>query len=281
MKINFTWSEMTKGGKILFGSIVTLLLVLIICLVVCLVRPVVTQVVPNTINDTPNEEQNNIEITDETEVGAVIDIVEETNPLVVISDTVNYYPSQREKWVVGTAGEIYIPGTQVKDRVVQWIDNSYYLDKDINGNEDINGELFIDYRNTGNYLDKNNVIYGHNMRSGLKFGTLSYLLKEDRYANDIENWYIYYNTKNLNTRFKVYSVYTIDLKTFNYIQVGFEGDEFRNFVENTKFYNQVEALKVENDNVNEDSTLLTLSTCINGGTHRLVVHAYLVDSRPV
>lgn len=283
MKINFTWSEMTKGGKILFSGIVALMLVIITCLIVYLVQPVIKQVVPNTVINEVSEETN-IKLQEDTattDIGPFIDDFVETAPLVVIDDAVNYYPSQREKWAAGVAGEIYIPNTQVKDYVVQWIDNSYYLDKNIEGNEDVNGSLFLDYRNTGSYLDKNNIIYGHNMRSGVKFGTLSALLREDRYTDDIENWYIYLNTRSLNTRFKVYSVYTIDLKTFNYIQVGFEGDEFANFVENTKYYNQLEVLKSEGENVDSDSTLLTLSTCVNGGTHRLVVHAYLVDSRPI
>ena len=50
-------------------------------------------------------------------------------------------------------------------------DNNYYLDKNFNGEKDKNGLLILDYRCDVMQSGQNLIIYGHNMRSGVMFGT--------------------------------------------------------------------------------------------------------------
>ena len=170
-------------------------------------------------------------------------------------------------------GYINIDGTDVSYTVVQADDNAYYLDKDEYGNSSESGAIFGDYRNNFSQLDRNNVIYGHNMASGKMFGTLTKMLSEDFYTEGTDT-YIQFNSKYYNNVFCVYSVYEIDLTTFNYIQTGFADDaEFRQFIETTQQFNTVQALNAVQ--VPEDTRLLTLSTCVEGGKKRLVVHGYL------
>ena len=56
--------------------------------------------------------------------------------------------------------------------VVQW-DNSFYMDHDFDGNEDVAGTLFVDSRNTLWPQDDHILIYGHNMKDGSMFGSLN------------------------------------------------------------------------------------------------------------
>ena len=63
-------------------------------------------------------------------------------------------------------GWISIDGLDINFPVAQGVDNDYYLEKDIYGKYTMYGVPFFDYRMTDfRNLHKNNVIYGHNMRS--------------------------------------------------------------------------------------------------------------------
>lgn len=59
-------------------------------------------------------------------------------------------------------GNIKITGTNIDQKLLQGTDNEYYLNHNNKKQEDINGSVFIDYRN--NFDDKKILIYGHNGR---------------------------------------------------------------------------------------------------------------------
>lgn len=69
-------------------------------------------------------------------------------------------------------GWIYSPNEIINYPVVQSDNNTYYLNKDINGNYLINGTVFADYRNNSVAQDLNYIIYGHSMNNQSMFGTL-------------------------------------------------------------------------------------------------------------
>lgn len=76
------------------------------------------------------------------------------------------------------AGWVRIPDTKVDLPVMQSKDNDYYLHRNIDGTEDINGTLFLDYRANLQKQSANYIIYGHNMKSGEMFGGLKQYLEE-------------------------------------------------------------------------------------------------------
>lgn len=70
-------------------------------------------------------------------------------------------------------GWLVIPGLEVDHPVVQTIwDNSYYLYRDFNGEENKNGTLILDAACEPFQPSPNLIIYGHKMQSGAMFGTL-------------------------------------------------------------------------------------------------------------
>ncbi len=79
-----------------------------------------------------------------------------------------------------TVGWLYIPGTKVNYPVVQASDNEYYLTRSFKGNAAKCGTLFLDFQNSVNPLDRNTIIFGHNMgsSSSLMFSTLTKYKKE-------------------------------------------------------------------------------------------------------
>ena len=70
-------------------------------------------------------------------------------------------------------GWISIPGTVIDYPIVQTTDNDYYLDQSITGTYLKSGAIFVDFRNSSNWTDRNTVIYGHNMASGEMFAQLA------------------------------------------------------------------------------------------------------------
>ncbi len=169
-------------------------------------------------------------------------------------------------------GELIINNTNINYPVVQAKDNDYYLDYDINHQKSINGWLFMDYRNDTMNLDKNNIIYGHNSYySGVMFGTLYKTANKNWYTKE-ENQIITYNSLYDNMKFKIFSIYRVP-KTSDYLKVYFANDqEFLDFV------NMITKRSIYNFNVpiNASDKILTLSTCSDNGSKRLVIHAVLI-----
>lgn len=170
-------------------------------------------------------------------------------------------------------GELIVNNTNVNYPVVQGEDNDYYLDHNINKEKNANGWIYLDYRNDSMNLDKNNIIYGHNMYySGVMFGTLYKTANASWYTNP-DNQIITYNTLYENMEFKIFSIYRVP-KTSDYLKVYFDGDE--DFLE---FIDMITKRSIYNFNVpiNADDKIITLSTCSNNGTKRLVIHAVLIN----
>lgn len=70
-------------------------------------------------------------------------------------------------------GWLKIGGTKIDYPVMSRAgDNNYYLDKNFTHQKDKNGLLILDYRSDVLAEKQNIIIYGHNMRTGVMFGTL-------------------------------------------------------------------------------------------------------------
>lgn len=65
--------------------------------------------------------------------------------------------------------------------VVLGTDNAYYLDHLVTHEPSRLGSLFADYRNQGDFSDRNTVIYGHNMQDGSMFAGLMEYKKQEVY----------------------------------------------------------------------------------------------------
>ena len=68
---------------------------------------------------------------------------------------------------------LYAPDTPIDYPVVKCRSNSYYLDRMFNRKQNPAGTLFIDMRNLPDFDDPNTLIYGHHMRDGSMFHSLT------------------------------------------------------------------------------------------------------------
>lgn len=159
------------------------------------------------------------------------------------------------------AGWIYIDDTMVDLPVMQTTDNAYYLNKNIDGAEDVNGTLFMDCRNDFTKPGSNLIIYGHNMKSGAMFGGLKQYLDEDYLsAHDRIQFDTIYEKQN----YQIVAVCLSDVggegayRYYNYIEAENE-DDFTAFLENIRSC----AVFDRTQDVTGSDSLLTLSTCNN------------------
>lgn len=196
----------------------------------------------------------------------------EPPPLVTLENMAQFVEKNPD-----TAGWLTVANTNIDNVVLQTADNEYYMDKDFNGNWNIAGQLFVDYRcNINDYNDRqsdNIIIYGHNQADGTMFGTLKkYKIKKQSTGNfsfyqqnptfKFSNLYEEYT-------YKIIAIFVIEVEPrhtrdgviFDYHNyVKFAGE--RNF---DKFKENILKRTAVNTGVDfdEDDKFMTLSTCSN------------------
>jgi len=168
-------------------------------------------------------------------------------------------------------GWLKVNNTNVDYPVVQSLDNDFYLQHNLYKDKDKNGWIYMDYRNSNENLDRNTIIFGHNMYySGVMFGTLANATKKSWYENP-ENQIISYDSLYESNKYQIFSIYIIP-KTSDYLKTYFANDdefiEFSNMLKNRSIHNF-------NIDIQPDDKIITLSTCSNH-TNRLVIHAKLL-----
>lgn len=171
-----------------------------------------------------------------------------------------------------TVGFLKVNNTNINYPVVQYNDNSYYLNHDFYKKKKVMGWVFLDYRNSHDSFDSNNIIYGHNMPNKTMFGSLSKVMTSSWRKNK-NNLIITYDTLTNNHKFKIFAIYKVDYTT-DYLKTKFASKE-----EFDKFVNMIRGRSnfKSNEKVEYGDKILTLSTCADKGKKRLVVHAVLMD----
>ncbi len=87
-------------------------------------------------------------------------------------------------------GWLYQEGTVINYPVVQTTDNDYYLYRMIDGTENTCGTLFMDFRDDIAGEHPIAMIYGHNMKTGIMFGTVDKYKEQDYYEKHPVLWYM-------------------------------------------------------------------------------------------
>ena len=172
-----------------------------------------------------------------------------------------------------TVGWLKVNNTNVNYSVVQHDDNDYYLKHDFNKKYNINGWVFADYRDDFEHFGTNTIIYAHNMTNRTMFGSLVWVLKDSWYKNT-ENQYIKISTPTSNTVWKIFSIYTVKPEVYylkTYFETNDEHQKFLNTIKDRSIYNF-------NEDITTDNKVLTLSTCTDDGTKRIVIHSKLIKA---
>lgn len=166
-----------------------------------------------------------------------------------------------------TVGWLKVYRTDVEFPVVQTNNNNYYLTHNFEKKTNAAGWAFMDYRNKLDGTDKNIVIYGHNRRDGSMFASLRNILENEWYTND-DNRVIIFVTENEYSLYEVFSVYEI-LEEDYYISTNFDTISYSDYLKRAVS----KSIYDFGIDVNEDDSILTLSTCANNSRYRIVLQA--------
>ena len=150
-----------------------------------------------------------------------------------------------------------IPGTSIHYPILMHpVIEDYYLNRTIDGYEGYPGSIYINPVETDRFDTFNTVIYGHNMADGTMFGTLKDF--EDKAFMDAHREIRIYT----DTEEHVYTVAAIVIYDDRHITYTYDDD---NPADRAAFLQSVQSADwVDGVEVNTDSHIITLSTCIGG-----------------
>jgi sortase B len=167
-------------------------------------------------------------------------------------------------------GWLKIEGTVIDYPVMQAKDNDFYLYRDIHKKDNVNGSIFMDYRNRTREDDRHTILYGHNMKNKSMFASI--LNYESRWYFENHSM-IEFDTIYQNGKWQIFSAYFTD-ENYDYIRTEFSGaEDYKAFLDDIKG----RSLHSNNVGINENDIILTLSTCGNSSdVSRFAVHAKLI-----
>ncbi|MBR3881743.1 MAG: class B sortase [Clostridia bacterium] len=169
-----------------------------------------------------------------------------------------------------TVAWLKIPGTSIDYPVLQTTDNDYYLHKDFNRKYNTCGWIFMDYKNNSKMIDKNTVIYGHNIKSGIMFADLQKVQSNELGEEVLIELY----TPLKKMIYRVFSSYMAKPDNYAIKSNIVDDDTQEKYIEEMLERSDIEY------NVVPDKTdqLLTLSTCDKSGRKRILVHSVCIKS---
>lgn len=167
---------------------------------------------------------------------------------------------------------IEIPGTEIAYPILQHpTDDSYYLDHTIEGVEGYPGSLYTERCDAKDFSDFNTVIYGHNMKDRSMFGSLKDYRDADFLAEHRE--IIIYTP----TEKRVYQVFAAVVYDDRYIPAVYDDNDPEDrqaFLDSLSETRDLNSQVLDDVEVNTDSQILTLSTCIGSQPN----NRYLVEA---
>ena len=188
------------------------------------------------------------------------------NPKLTISSQFKALRKE-SKYIVG-----WLTIHRMLDEAVVQRDNVYYLDHDAMGGKNVNGALFLD-----SIIDLKTrpycyIIYGHNMKTGVMFGSLRNYENRTYYHNDP---FISFDTMYESGRYVIFAVGTISTVERNPNYVDFYALSSDRILERQAAIDALIAASVYTCplDVRTDDQLLMLVTCVEKDEERRVVVA--------
>ncbi len=169
-----------------------------------------------------------------------------------------------------------VPGTVIDYAVMQpatAMKEDYYLHHAEDGSYRFAGSIYMEKINSSAFTDPNTMLYGHNMKNGSMFAALHKFKKADFFE---ENQYIYVYRPGQILTYRIFSAFINDSRHVMYAYDFTSEAGYAAFLE--KAMHPARGGQVREDvAVTTKDRLITLSTCTNRDSERLLVSAVLVD----
>lgn len=146
-------------------------------------------------------------------------------------------------------GWIYIADSDIDYPIVQGTDDQYYLHRAPDGSYNQSGSIFLSYRCAADFSDALNILYGHNMKSGM-FGDIRKFRQREQFDKHRYGWLF---TKKDLYRIDFYALSVVSAYDTIY-DIPADNSEWQDTLKaNSIYYTEPE--------LNSEDSVVSLSTC--------------------
>ena len=160
---------------------------------------------------------------------------------------------------------IQVPKTNIDYPVVQGQDDMEYINKNVYGEFELSGAIFLSCLNKDDFSDPYNLVYGHNMKNGGMFADVADFTNKE-YFETHQKGKLYLTDATRKIRFfACMKVTAADAKIYH--PDGYRKENLKDLLD----YIQANAVQYRDVNVADGNSLIALSTCSEAETNGRVV----------
>lgn len=160
---------------------------------------------------------------------------------------------------------IQVPKTNIDYPVVQGQDDMEYINKNVYGEFELSGAIFLSCLNKDDFSDPYNLVYGHNMKNGGMFADVAdFTNKEYFETHQKGKLYLTDATRKIQF-FACMKVTAADAKIYH--PDGYRKENLKDLLD----YIRANAVQYRDVNVADENSLIALSTCSEAETNGRVV----------
>ena len=160
---------------------------------------------------------------------------------------------------------IQVPKTNIDYPVVQGQDDMEYINKNVYGEFELSGAIFLSCLNKDDFSDPYNLVYGHNMKNGGMFADVADFTNKE-YFETHQKGKLYLTDATRKIRFFAFmKVTAADAKIYH--PDGYRKENLKDLLD----YIQANAVQYRDVNVADENSLIALSTCSEAETNGRVV----------
>ena len=160
---------------------------------------------------------------------------------------------------------IQVPKTNIDYPVVQGQDDMEYINKNVYGEFELSGAIFLSCLNKDDFSDPYNLVYGHNMKNGGLFADVADFTNKE-YFETHQKGKLYLTDATRKIRFfACMKVTAADAKIYH--PDGYRKENLKDLLD----YIQANAVQYRDVNVADENSLIALSTCSEAETNGRVV----------
>lgn len=160
---------------------------------------------------------------------------------------------------------IQVSKTNIDYPVVQGQDDMEYINKNVYGEFELSGAIFLSCLNKDDFSDPYNLVYGHNMKNGGMFADVADFTNKE-YFETHQKGKLYLTDATRKIRFfACMKVTAADAKIYH--PDGYRKENLKDLLD----YIQANAVQYRDVNVADENSLIALSTCSEAETNGRVV----------
>ena len=160
---------------------------------------------------------------------------------------------------------IQVTKTNIDYPVVQGQDDMEYINKNVYGEFELSGAIFLSCLNKDDFSDPYNLVYGHNMKNGGMFADVADFTNKE-YFETHQKGKLYLTDATRKIRFfACMKVTAADAKIYH--PDGYRKENLKDLLD----YIQANAVQYRDVNVADENSLIALSTCSEAETNGRVV----------